>query len=190
MIQINRWDEAYKSGRPENTPWEKGEADKYLKRLIEENKIIGEKVLDTCSGLGTQSIYLAQHGFEVWGIEISPTAIQEAKKRAKEADVNIDFRHGTVQALPFADNTFDFIFDRGCLHHQYDAEMEKYLSEINRVLRPGGRLFLIAFTRRFTSEEIKSLFSKDFDILEHEVFSETAADNHVREFHALFIEKK
>lgn len=184
------WEEAYKSGRPEATPWEKGEADKYLKRLIKEGKISGRKVLDACSGFGTQAIYLAKHGFSVSGVDISETAVSKAKERANKAGVKVDFLKGDVQNLPFKDGAFDFIFDRGCLHHQYNHELRAYLKEINRILKAGGNLFIIAFTSRFTTEELTSLFKEKFTVLEHSVFSERAADNHIREFHALLLQKK
>lgn len=190
MVDRFGWEETYRNGGPESTPWESGKPSKYLVEIVKNGDIPGNKVLDTCSGLGTQSIFLAQNGYDVHGIEISETAVTKAKENAKKAGVEVDFVKGNVQNLPFDENYFDFIYDRGCLHHQYDKEMKKYLSEVNRVLKPKGRMFLIAFTSRFTTDGLISLFANDFEVLEHMIFQEKAADNVFRQFHALFLEKK
>lgn len=184
------WEDAYKSGKPENIPWETNKPSKYLVDLVERNMIPGKTVLDACSGLGTQALYLARNGFEVHGVEISETAVSKAKLFADKEGLKIHFLKGTVQKLPFENSFFDFIYDRGCLHHQKDDELKKYLSEASRVLKAGGRMFIIAFTSRFSKKELTDLFKADFVVLEYSKFSEKAADRLVREFHGILIEKK
>ncbi len=101
----------------------------------------------------------------------------------------MDFRQGIVQKLPFADNTFDFILDRGCLHHQYDFDLKNYLKEVNRVLKAGGRMMIIAFTSRFSQEEIENHFKTNFKILDYKLIEEKSATGMEHEFHYLFMEK-
>ncbi|MEW6222027.1 MAG: hypothetical protein AB1476_01710 [Candidatus Hadarchaeota archaeon] len=67
-----RWDFIYRTLPPEEIPWEAGRPDPDLVTLVRKKKIKKGRVLDTCAGLGTHSIYLAKRGFEVSGIDISP----------------------------------------------------------------------------------------------------------------------
>jgi ubiquinone/menaquinone biosynthesis C-methylase UbiE len=190
MNQNNVWDEAYRAGRPEATPWETGEPDAELVRLVEEGKVAPGKTLDTCSGLGTQAIYLARRGFQVWGVDVAETAVTAAAKRARELDLPIQFLTGRVQHLPFDDAFFDFILDRGCLHHQYGQDLRGYLTEVRRVLKPGGLMYVMAFTARFTDEAIERLFSEEFVIVEHFYYRHLAADKIWREFHGLLLQRR
>lgn len=190
MSDKKYWDQAYKSGRSENTPWESGEPDNYLVRLVKDKKIPGKAVIDTCSGLGTQAIFLAENGYRVTGIELSPTAVARARSRAEEAGLKIDFVNGNVQELPFEDGQFDFIFDRGCLHHQYDGEMTAYLAETKRVLKSGGRMYIVSFAGRFSRAGLEDMFSDDFIILDYQKFRWKAADDFTREFQGILLEKK
>lgn len=180
MTEKRFWDNAYKSGKPEDTPWEMGKPNSYLVRLVEEGKIPGKRVLDTCSGLGTHAILLARNGYQVSGVEISPTAVARARDRSRKAGVNVNFINGAVQKFPFDDNYFDFIFDRGCLHHQYGNELQAYLAEAKRVLKVNGRMYVIAFTSRFSTKELKGLFEDNFVVLDHFKFQEKAADKYIR----------
>jgi ubiquinone/menaquinone biosynthesis C-methylase UbiE len=189
MDENSVWDRAYRAGRPEAIPWETGEPDNELVRLVEEGKIPAGKTLDACSGLGTQAIYLASRGFRVWGIDVSETAVAEAAERARSRGLSIEFISGTVQDLPFDDEFFDFVLDRGCLHHQYGQDLREYLAEARRVLRPEGLIYLMAFTSRFTDEMIERLFAKDFLVIEHFYYRHLAADNVWREFHGLLVRK-
>jgi 2-polyprenyl-3-methyl-5-hydroxy-6-metoxy-1,4-benzoquinol methylase len=61
------------------------------------------RALDVCCGSGTNTIYLAQNGFEVTGIDISKTAIEIAKKKAEAAGISVDFLNESFIELPFSD---------------------------------------------------------------------------------------
>jgi len=75
-------------------------------------------------------------------------------------------------ALPFDDGEFDFVLDSGCFHHVPVEDRRTFIEGINRVLKKGGRYFLLCFSHRngpgwnqFTEEQIEDLFSSHFDIL-------------------------
>jgi len=85
--------------------------------IVEKRLITKGKALDICCGAGTNTIYLAKKGFQVTGIDISPTAVDYAKKKNGTEQVNIDFRVQNFLKLPFRDGEFDFVFDMGCFHH-------------------------------------------------------------------------
>lgn len=111
---------------------------------IDPRSIEGKTVLDIGCGSGRYSIGLAQFGpKKVTGIDLGATSISRAKELLAETDIkNVEFIVGSVLDLPFADNTFDFIFCNGVLHHSDD--MEKGIQELHRVLKSdcGAWLYL------------------------------------------------
>lgn len=99
-------------------------------------------VLDLGCGVGPNALYVAEHGATVAGIDISPTAIEIAKTRAREAGMNIDYRVGDMGSpLPFADNSFDLILDVMASNSLTERERDVYLKEMQRVLKSGGYIF-------------------------------------------------
>lgn len=103
----------------------------------------GKTVLDYGCGRGDASLnYLAAGADRVAGIDISSEYIADADMRAKEAGFEADrydFRVMDAHSLAFPDASFDFVIGYGILHH-LDAEVA--LSEVHRVLKPGGRVML------------------------------------------------
>ncbi len=116
---------------------------KALKFLRKKREVAleGLQVLDLGSGNGKNSIYLAEKGNNVIGIELSPTAVAMAKQRAEELDVDAQFRIGDIgQPYPFKDASFDLILDIMSSNSLNEAERAMYLKEMHRVLRPGGHI--------------------------------------------------
>ena len=74
------WNDSYASGEP--LPWDTGTPDPMLVELIEARAITLGRALDVGCGSGTNAIYLAEHGFEVVGVDISPVAIENARAKA------------------------------------------------------------------------------------------------------------
>jgi SAM-dependent methyltransferase len=99
------------------------------------------RVLDLGCGVGPNALYLAEYGATVTGIDISPTAIEIAKTRAREASAVIDYRVGNMgAALPFPEHSFDLILDIMASNSLTEAERDIHLKEMHRVLSPGGHL--------------------------------------------------
>src|SRR5262249_33426010 len=67
-------------------------------------------------GTGTNAVWLAQQGFDVVGVDLSPLAIDQARKRASDAGATVQFETADLLAPPNLGKPFRFVFDRGCYH--------------------------------------------------------------------------
>ncbi|MEE9301540.1 MAG: methyltransferase domain-containing protein [Alphaproteobacteria bacterium] len=134
------------------------------------------KVLDIGCGTGVNAEALAAKGHEVSGIDISPVAIEKFRARGFDGAVcNIN------EEIPFEDGTFDLVFGSDVIEHIIDTE--RALSEMNRVLRPGGQLVLSTPNSAFWVYRLLGLFGKTVSDLQHpghvRFFSKAALADHV-----------
>lgn len=106
------------------------------------------RVLDLCCGTGDLSLdiaRLAENKLEMFGLDFSDPMLEIARRKAQEAGINVNFVNGDASNLPFPDNYFDcvgisFAFRNLTYRH---PNMSRHLSEIFRVLRPGGRFVIV-----------------------------------------------
>ncbi len=103
----------------------------------------GKSCLDAGCGGGRYCIAMAREGAsEVVGIDVGVEGLEDARKRAADYR-QLSFREASVLELPFDDARFDFVFCSGILHHTTDPE--KGFKELCRVLKPGGKIFLLLY---------------------------------------------
>jgi ubiquinone/menaquinone biosynthesis C-methylase UbiE len=93
------------------------------------------------------------HTYRVTGLDISKTFVGIARKNAAAAGVRAEFREGNASQMPFAADSFDLLVCRAAFKNF--SEPEKALSEMRRVLRPGGRGVIIDLRRDAPMAEIK-----------------------------------
>jgi len=101
----------------------------------------GQKLLDVGCGTGELLFRLAKkygEGVELHGIDPSEDMIKIARKRAKRGGPFVSFQIGEGESLPFADESFDWVVSSLAMHHMPLPGKKQALSEIHRVLRPGG----------------------------------------------------
>jgi ubiquinone/menaquinone biosynthesis C-methylase UbiE len=116
----------------------------------------GSTVLEVAPGPGYFCIELAKRGeFMITGLDISHTFVDIANKKAAEAGVQVDFRQGNASAMPFADNTFDFLLCRAAFKNF--GQPVHALQEMCRVLKPGGRGLIIDLRKDASMESINHL---------------------------------
>jgi ubiquinone/menaquinone biosynthesis C-methylase UbiE len=84
---------------------------------------------------------------DVVGIDPDPTALSVSERKAKRARLTIKFDRGFSDHLPYVNATFDRVFSSFMFHHLAADEKAATLAEIRRVLKAGGSLHLLDFTR-------------------------------------------
>ncbi|NIA16029.1 MAG: methyltransferase domain-containing protein, partial [Nitrospiraceae bacterium] len=97
-------------------------------------------VLDAATGTGRWAVRLAQMGKRVVGIDSSPQMLAQARAKASELQLDIEFRPASVLAVPQADETFDLVICALALAHVKD--LADAVLELVRVLRCGGHLII------------------------------------------------
>lgn len=122
-----------------------------LRRMTVKQALIhpGNSVLDVGCGTGEVTLLAkthAKHG-SVYGIDPAPEMIAVARKKAARKRLDIDFRAGVIEALPFPDASLDVVTSSLMMHHLPENLKVHGLAEIYRVLKPGGRLLIADFLR-------------------------------------------
>lgn len=98
----------------------------------------GQRVLDVACGTGVVAVTAARLGARVDGLDLSPALLVDAQRNADLAQVEIEFREGDVEALPYADAHFDVVLSQ--FGHMFAPRPALAVAEMLRVLRPGGRI--------------------------------------------------
>jgi SAM-dependent methyltransferase len=104
----------------------------------------GERVLDIACGTGNAALLAARHGATSRGVDLAPRLIDVARERAKAALLPVHFDVGDAQALPYADASFDIVLSVFGMIFAPDAQ--RAFAELVRVLDPGGRALVTAWT--------------------------------------------
>ncbi len=127
-----------------------------LRRMTVAQALIqpGEDVLDVGCGTGAVTIpaktKVGESGSAA-GIDPAPEMIAVARRKAERAGLEINFRVGVIESLPFPDGTFDVVTSSLMMHHLPQHVQVKGLAEIWRTLKPGGRILIADMMRPSTS---------------------------------------
>ena len=105
----------------------------------------GLRVLEIGCGLGTDGVRFAKAGADYTGIDLTDAAIELARKRFELSGLRGELRVSDAENLDFADESFDLVYSHGVLHHTPD--IARAVSEIHRVLKPGGRAIVMLYHR-------------------------------------------
>ena len=114
--------------------------------FVDFDSLDGKDVLDVGIGSGIATQMLAEAGANVTGVDLTDWAVETTQRRLAAFGLEADVRQADAEQLPFADASFDLVFSWGVIHHSSD--MDRALSELVRVLRPGGKLVLMVYHRR------------------------------------------
>ena len=123
-------------------------------RRIAETLEPGAKVLEVAPGPGYLAVELAKLGpYQITGLDISRSFVRMASDYARRAGVDVEFRLGDAAALPFPEQTFDFVVCRAAFKNFSDPVAA--LREMHRVLRSGGTALIIDMRNDASDEAIE-----------------------------------
>jgi ubiquinone/menaquinone biosynthesis C-methylase UbiE len=110
----------------------------------------GESVLDAGCGTGSLTLVARRRAgpqARVCGVDAAPEMVAVAQRKARQAGLDVDFRAGLIQALPFGDGEFDLVLSSLMMHHVPSDLQPRAFAELRRVLKPDGRLLVVDFQR-------------------------------------------
>ncbi|HEX3099451.1 MAG TPA: methyltransferase domain-containing protein [Patescibacteria group bacterium] len=146
MAQFDVWEKEYRNPQLITNSDEPQLDFKHFIKWLRKNEHVdldGLRVLDLGSGTGKNSLFLAERGSDVVGIELSTTAVKIAEARAEERGLFAEFIEGSFgNKFNFPDESFDLILDVVSSNSLSEKERTKYISESARVLKPGGHMFI------------------------------------------------
>src|SRR5690606_13015627 len=95
-------------------------------------------VLDLGCGVGRHACFLAGAGFAVQAMDASAAGLEHAAREAHGCGLDIAFREGLMTELPYPDASFDYVLSFNVIYHGDGGVVARAVSEIYRVLKPGG----------------------------------------------------
>jgi ubiquinone/menaquinone biosynthesis C-methylase UbiE len=133
------------------TPWDGHPLSKRLRDLVEGSgptrALNPGLALDIGCGTGDSSIYLAQHGWQVTGVDYVSKPLAKARAKAEANRVSVEFVEADVTRLSATGigAGFDLVVDNGCLHGMSGEDRDAYVREVTAAAAPEARLVIVAF---------------------------------------------
>jgi ubiquinone/menaquinone biosynthesis C-methylase UbiE len=118
----------------------------------------GARVLEVAPGPGYLAIEIAKSGRRVTALDISKSFVKMTLQNAGGAGVTVDARHGNASAMPFPDNSFDFVVSMAAFKNFMDPVGA--INEIHRVLAPGGQASIYDLSKDAPLDEIDAEVGK------------------------------
>ncbi|HRJ68253.1 MAG TPA: class I SAM-dependent methyltransferase [Beijerinckiaceae bacterium] len=113
--------------------------------IFDYKRFEGKRVLEIGCGMGCMAMNWAQRGALVTAVDLNPTSVSQTKLRFKQFGLDGDIRESDGESLPFEDESFDYVYSWGVLHHTPGTR--EALAEVYRVLKPGGQFGLMLYHR-------------------------------------------
>ncbi|MGW0333090.1 class I SAM-dependent methyltransferase [Streptomyces sp. NPDC003011] len=152
------WWDGFYADRARAVPFFAAKPDENLVSYLDRGLVTAGRALDLGCGPGRNALWLAARGFEVDAVDLSPTAVQWARERAREAgaEATVRFHRGDAFALTATvlAGPYDLVYDSGCFHHLPPHRRISYLALLDRVLAPGGHFALTCFAAGAMGSEL------------------------------------
>nr|WP_197746516.1 class I SAM-dependent methyltransferase [Mycobacterium cookii] len=147
----DRFESAYRGEAPElagaRPPWSIGEPQPELAALVEAGEFHGD-VLDVGCGEAAMSLFLAQRGYTTLGLDLSPTAVELARREAAKGGLsNASFEVADITSFTGYDGRFGTIVDSTLFHSIPVEARDAYQQSIVRAAAPGASYFVLVFDK-------------------------------------------
>ncbi|MGO9342640.1 MAG: class I SAM-dependent methyltransferase [Acidimicrobiales bacterium] len=173
------WEASY-AGAP---PWDIGRPQAAFLLLASSGRL-GGRVLDVGCGTGEHALMAAGLGLTVTGVDIAPTAIRLAARKAEQRHLVVRFLEWDVLELGALGDQYDTVLDSGVFHVFDDEDRPRFVESLRSAIVPGGVYNMLCFSdrqpgnwgpRRVTEREIRESFADGWRIeyLEPVVFELT-----------------
>jgi methyl halide transferase len=130
------WNESYASGQ---LPWDTGQPEPMLVEFVTSGRVRPGPTLEIGAGTGTNAIWMAERGFDVLGVDISPVAVEKAHAKMRGSALSCRFTAQDFLGAPPPDGPFQFVFDRGCFHvFDEPGERQRFAAQVAAALAPNG----------------------------------------------------
>ncbi len=144
------WEQKYREGHKMLAPFDT--AVTFMFRHAPRDKARQDiRILEMGCGSASNLFFASQQGFQVAGIDASEAAIATAKERFTAEGLQGDLRVADFTKLPFADQFFDLVVDRGAMTCVDKDICRRGIAEITRVIKPGGRFLFTPFSDHHSS---------------------------------------
>ena len=162
--------ERFSSAYAGEAPWDIGRPQAPFVEVADQ--VVGP-LLDSGCGTGDASLFFAERGLTVTGVDFLEQAIRRAKAKAAERGLAVEFRVQDALTLSESDERFGSVIDSGLFHVFSDEDRRRYVNGLAHVLKPGGRLFLTCFSdsepgthgpRRESRQELVDAFAEGWEI--------------------------
>jgi len=148
------WWDAFYADRDRDVPFFVAKPDENLVAHLDAGRLTPGRALDLGCGPGRNALRLAEAGFTVDAVDLSPTAVAWAAERAHSAGADIRFVCGNAFTAPELTGPYDLIYDSGCFHHLPPHRRISYRALLDRALAPGGHLALTCFAAGAMGSEL------------------------------------
>jgi len=166
--QPHRTQEGFTQMYAGNPPWE---IEKPQPPFVDVADQVTGPLLDAGCGTGSSSVFFAERGLAVTGIDFVEEAIRRAAEKAAARGLPVRFLVKDAMTLDAWDESFASVIDSGLFHIYSREQRRQYVRGLAHVLRPGGRLFLLSFSDEEASfaggvstEELETEFADGWKI--------------------------
>jgi len=140
-------DRIYREVPLQTIPWNSETPPEILVDLVRNGKVKPCRAIDLGCGAGNNAIFLASAGFDMMGVDISSRAIEIARENAAMRGIRCTFLVADLLGdLHEIRDPYEFAYDGEVLHHIFPEDRERYVRNVHRILRPGGKYLSVCFS--------------------------------------------
>lgn len=148
---IEKFHDVYQERELKDITWFTGTVSMELMRLVTDQTIRrGSRVVDLGCGPGVESLFLATHGMQVTGVDLSLPALKIARVQQAISNVPVAWVNGDILHLPLVSGFADMVNDSFIFHNIRPDFRRRYAANVFRILKPGGLFLMRGYSDRMS----------------------------------------